>query len=352
MKSLRLTGFHLKRILTKNWAYLIFTFAMPLFIVLAFLFIMDSDESLMSSPDHVVVNQSEYVDEHIKPQLSEKYQSYFIEDEEEAFKQLDQIEVSMVYVIPTGFPITTQQISVHSLNGENQDMIFESEFLTILTESMRQDAYQEADIIYETVLVDEVEVQIAEEMIHSNLAFTLFMVLFFLGYSTGFIASDLALMRKDGLLTRSLISNTYSAQILGSVLGAYAIYNVLSSILIIYISSTLFNYPISNLLLVLSLIVSVTIFIAGLTMFLFRLIKNDKLVQFIGILLAIILVFIPTFLQSTDQFSFVQYLSPYYWVFDSLDTGQVFPNVFFIILYGLVLFTAGSFKIERLVKSR
>jgi len=46
----------------------------------------------------------------------------------------------------------------------------------------------------------------------------------------------------------------------------------------------------------------------------------------------------------------LQYVSPFYWVFESLDTGQIFPNVLIIALYGLVLFTAGSFKVERLVQ--
>jgi len=63
-----------------------------------------------------------------------------------------------------------------------------------------------------------------------------------------------------------------------------------------------------------------------------------------------VLAFIPLFFQGPGDFNFVQYISPYHWVFESIDTGQIFPNALVIILYGLVLFTAGSFKIERLVK--
>jgi len=39
-------------------------------------------------------------------------------------------------------------------------------------------------------------------------------------------------------------------------------------------------------------------------------------------------------------------------VFEAIDIGQILPHSFIIVLYGLVLFTAGSFKIERLVKDR
>lgn len=350
MKTLHLIGFHFKRILLNNWGLLIMTFAFPVIIILGFLFIMRSDSSLMTEQEHVVISHSDYVTEEIKPHLKETYQGYFTKDSADAFRQLDQIEVSMVYEIPEDFPQSEDTIRVYSLNGSNRDPMFEADFLSVLTDELLSEAYVEANIDFESKQVAEPTIQSAFVSINENMAFVLFMILFFMGYSTGMIGSDLSKMRKEGILTRSLISNTYSWQILGSVLGAYMIYNILSSLLIVFLAVAIFDLPLTNFALLLSLILSMSFFVTGLTMLLFRIFKNETLIQMVGILGIMILVFIPLFAESMGPFSFIQYLSPYYWVFESIDTGQITPNVLVILLYGFLLFTAGSFKVERLVQ--
>lgn len=351
MKTLRLTWFHLKRILFQNWGYLVLTLGMPLVIIIGFLFIMGADSSLMSGQGSAVINHSDYVSEEVKPELDPAYADYFVEEPEEAFQQLNQVEVTMVYEIPEGFPNTDENIEVYSLNGTNRDPMFEAAFTTTLTETMTNGLYETANINFEPIEVAAPEVITPLVDLDSDLIFITFMMLFFMGYNSGFIAGDLAKMRKEGLLTRSIISNTYSWQVLGSVLGAYTIYGISSSLIVILLTTLLFSVPITNIGLIISLIVSMSIFVVGVTMLLFRIFKSENLIQILGILIMMILVFIPLFADSLGSFAFIQYLSPYYWVFDAIDMIQIFPNVLIIALYGLVLFTAGSFKIERLVKN-
>lgn len=350
MKTLRLTWFHLKRIILKTWGLLTMTFIFPVIIIFSFLFIMGSDSNRMTEQEQAVINYSDFVAEKVEPHLSDTSQSYFKAPSADVYEQLDQIEVSMVYEIPEGFPYAKETIAVYSLNGTNRDPLFESEFLSVLTDEMLNEAYAQANISFEASEVAEPAVESDFVSLNEQMAFVLFMILFFMGYSTGIVSGDLSKMRKEGLLTRSLISNTYSWQILGSVLGAYMIYNVFSSLLIVILASALFNLPLTNGVLLVSLILAMGVFVTGLTMLLFRLFKNETLVQMLGFILIMILVFIPLFAEAIEVISFVQYLSPYYWVFDSIDTGQVLPNVFVILLYGLLLFTAGSFKVERLAK--
>jgi ABC-type multidrug transport system permease subunit len=350
MKILRLTWFHLKRILFQNWGYLILTLGMPLIIIIFFQFVMGSDASLMSEQGSIVINHSDYVTEEIKPNLASIYEDSFVENPEEAFEQLEQVEVTMVYEIPEDFP-NTENIEVYSLNGTNHDPIFEAEFTSTLTEAMTSNLYEDAEINFESVEVAQPEVLSPLVELDSDLIFITFMMLFFMGYNSGFIAGDLAKMRKEDLLTRSIISNTYSWQILGSVLAAYTIYSIVSSIGVILFTSLLFNVSLTHFGFMLSLIIATAIFVAGLTMLLFRIFKNENLIQILGILIIMILVFIPLFADSLGSFSFIEYLSPYYWIFEAFDMVQIFPNVLIIALYGLVLFTAGSFKIERLVKN-
>ena len=350
MKTLHLTWFHLKRVLFNNWGFVLFTLGFPLVIIFFFLITMQSDSSAMTNQNIAIVNHSDYVEEQVVPHLSENFQEDFFDDAVEAFEQLDQLEVTMLYEIPEGFPFNDEQINIYSLSGENRDALFESELFSRLTESRMNEAFSEANLSFESVEVAEAEWVRPTETINGHTAFVLYMILFFMGYATGFIAGDLAKMRQEGLLTRSIISNTYSWQILGSVLFAYVLYEFLASTIVISIMSAVFNLPINHPALLVSLILSMSIFIVGLTMVLFRLFKNEALIQMIGLLLAIVLAFIPLIAESFTSLQFVQFLSPYYWIFEAIDTGQIFPNVPVVILYGLVLFTSGSFKIERLVK--
>lgn len=351
MKILRLTWFHLKRILFNNWGFVLFTLGFPLIIIFFFLVIMQDDASVFSEQNIAVLNHSDYVQEEIVPHLSENYQEYFTDDAEEAFQQMDQIEVTMVYEIPENFPLDEQQIRVYSLSGENRDTLFEAEFFQIMAKNRTNEAFSEANISIVPTEVAEANWISPTDNFNSNIAFILFMLMFFMGYATGFIAGDLAKMRKEGLLTRSIISNTYSWQILGSVLLAYVVYELLANTIIIAMMSMIFDIPINNPLLIVSAILSMSIFVVGLTMFLFRLLKNEALIQMLGIMLTVVLVFIPLFAETFSGVYYLQFLSPYYWVFEAIDTGQIFPNIPVIALYGVVLFTAGSFKIERLVKA-
>lgn len=351
MKILRLTWFHLKRILFNNWGYVLFTLGFPLIIIFFFLTIMQDDSSVFSQQSIAVLNHSDYVQEEVVPHMSENYQAYFTDDAAEAFGQMDQLEVTMIYEIPEDFPSAEQQITVHSLSGENRDALFETELFQVIAELKTNEAFSQANISFASTEVADATWIKPTENFNSNIAFIIFMLLFFMGYATGFIAGDLAKMRKEGLLTRSIVSNTYSWQILGSVLLAYIIYELLVNIVIIGIMSAIFDVPIHNPMLVVSLILSMSIFTVGLTMVLFRLLKNEVLIQMLGLMFIIILVFIPLFAETFTAVHYLQFLSPYYWVFEAIDTGLILPNALVIALYGVVLFTAGSFKVERLVNA-
>lgn len=350
MKTLQLIGFHLKRILFNNWGYIAVTFGFPFVFIAGFLFIMQNDDSRMAEQDVAVLNYSEYVAEHIVPYLSKTHQGYIVEEREEAFNRLDQIEVSIVYEIPEDFPQTDETIQVYSLGGENRESLFEAAFMTTFLEQQLNDAYDEANLSFDSIEVAAPEIIAPDVELEDQMAFIVFMVLFFMGYSAGLVGGDLANLRKQGLLTRSIVSNSYSWQILGSILMAYMIYTVLASLVIIFLMSAVFNVGINSFGLILGLLISMSLFIAGLTMVLFRLFKNEAVIQIVGILLVIVLVFLGMSSRFLSGAHFMQYISPYYWVFEAIDTGQIFPHILIIILFGFVLFTAGSFKIERLVK--
>lgn len=350
MKFVQLTWFHFKRIVFHNLGLVLISFVMPVIMISGFLFIFSSEDNPNLGQSVVVVNHSEFVQEHIYPKLSPTYQEGFTNDMESSFEELDQAETAMVYEIPNNFPENGSKIKVHSINGENNDIFFESEFQAALSEAVLENGIQEAGINFTPVEVSSPTVNHRFTPIDGRLVMVLFMVTFFMSYTCGLIAGDLNSLRSDGVLTRSIVTNAYSWQILGSILSAYTLYNFIAAMAIIIICSLIFSIPLTSILLIISAVLAFCIFTAGLTMVLFRLLKNEQLIQIVGIILVIALVFIGMNIIGLDELSFIQYISPFYWLFEALDTGVVLSNIPIIALYGLVLFTAGSFKVERLVK--
>lgn len=350
MKFMQLVWFHFKRI-CQNFGLISMSFIMPLFMVGGLLFITTSDTNAILSEEFVIVNDSEFVEENVYPRLSENLQANFTSDSKRAFEQLEQSELAMIYEIPVNFPEEGSRIKTRSINGENNDIFFESEFTSVLSEVMTENALNEAELDIEKIQVAEPSIKQSYTPIDGNLVIVVFMTIFFMSYASSLVSADLNKLRSDGVLTRSIVTNARSWQILGSVLAAFSLYNFISAMLVILLICLIFGITITQLPVIIAAILAFCIFNAGFTMVLFRLFKNDQVILMVGIVLSIVFVFLGIGIIDIPGLSFFEYVSPFYWLFESLDTGAILPNIPVIALYGLVLFTAGSFKVERLVRS-
>lgn len=349
MKFFQLTWFHFNRIY-KSLGLVAMTFIMPLFLISGLIFIQSSDSNAGMGEEVVVLNYSSFVNQNIYPKLSEKLQDSFTDDAADVFERLDQGKIAMVYEIPEKFLEAGARIQTHSLNGENNDIFFEAEFMKVLSEELTDQAFVEAGISFEETQVAQASVKRSYTPIDTRLAVIIFMIVFFMCYSSSIIGGDLNKLRSDGVLTRSIVTNARSWQILGSVLGAYTLYNFISSLLVVLLVCLIFGITIMQLPLVVGAILAFCIFNVGFSMVLFRVFKNEQIILILGMVLSIVFAFMGMGILEATAFSFVQYLSPFYWLFKALDTGIILPNIPIIALYGLVLFTAGSFKVERLVR--
>ncbi|HBY90632.1 MAG: ABC transporter permease [Ruoffia tabacinasalis] len=350
MKFIQLVWFHFKRI-CQNFGLISMSFIMPLFMVGGLLFITTSDTNAILSEEFVIVNDSEFVEENVYPRLSENLQANFTSDSKRAFEQLEQSELAMIYEIPVNFPEEGSRIKTRSINGENNDIFFESEFTSVLSEVMTENALNEAELDFEKIQVAEPSIKQSYTPIDGNLVIVVFMTIFFMSYASSLVSADLNKLRSDGVLTRSIVTNARSWQILGSVLAAFSLNNFISAMLVILLICLIFGITITQLPVIIAAILAFCIFNAGFTMVLFRLFKNDQVILMVGIVLSIVFVFLGIGIIDIPGLSFFEYVSPFYWLFESLDTGAILPNIPVIALYGLVLFTAGSFKVERLVRS-
>lgn len=352
MKYLQLTWFHFKRIVFQSDSFLVLTFVVPLVMICGLNFVFSSDSSASLGDPFAVVNHSDWVMENVYPQLESGQQEMFYDDADEAFRQLEQAEISLVYEIPENFPESIELIQAYSLNGSNSDSFFEQDFTAAMIQALADSLIEAEGIIWASQTVASPTVLNLTTPVDARLSMSIFMIVFFMSYACGIIASDLSKLRADQVLKRSIVTNASSPLILGSVLTAFSLYNFISAFLVIAIVSLIFSIPITQISLIISALLAFCIFTVGLTMLLFRIIKNISLIQIVGVIVTILLVFIGLGIFEGPILGSLSYLSPFYWLLEALDTGIIWKNIPIIVLYGLVLFTAGSFKVERMVQKR
>lgn len=350
MKFIHLTFFHLKRLLDKNWGLYFLTILMPIIVISGLFLIENSDSQSPIPQEYLILNHSREFQDNILNVLDQEYRDKVTVDSEEAYHKLNQTEITMLYEIPETFLLDDSKIKVYSLNGKNSDPLFESQVSNIIRQKRVDEILETNNIEFEPVEVEELTVTSTYTLFDIHLVILIFMTVLFMSYTIGIIAGDLAKMRNEGLLKRSIVSNAQSWELLGSVLMAYTIYNIVASFIIITSVSLVFQIPLTNILMLIGIIISFCIFIVGMTMALFRLFKDEQVILMVGLLLTLLLTFLPILEDFAGGFAAIQFISPFYWLFEMLDTGKTFPHLLMIILYGIVLFTAGSFKIEKLAK--
>lgn len=346
MIFLRTMWFHFKRVIV-NPGFIVVSVLIPLVMLGGMYYLTSSSPASIMSEDVVIINHSDKIAAEVIPALDEHTQSLFVDDRAEAMADLEQVNLSMVYEIPADFP--SEPIQVYSINGQNRDLLLEAELSNTLLEQLEQTALAEAGIQIEAVEVAQPQVTLLTEQIGDGLLLIVFMVCFFLMYSISVMTTDLNTFRKTQVLKRSITANSHSGVVLGGLLAGYGLALVIAASFTIGTLCLITREPLTHIGLILSLVTALTIYALGLGLLLFRIIKNEQIIVLFSILVPMIFVGLAVFTDPSTLIGKINYISPFYWLLESLDTGIFFPNVLVIVLYGLVLFTAGSFKVEHLI---
>lgn len=346
-----LTLFHTKRMLT-TIPYLVISVLLPLLFII-FIHFIGQREGLDGSFSRIeVVSQSSFVNEEVKPFMKEEDQKHFVEDLDLALKNLENRDTNIVYSIPENFP--EDAIQVYSLNGKNTDPVWEKAFQSTLLQVQEKKVLEKHGLQAEDLsfAIEEIPLEFKSQQVATKLMVLAIMVILYMGMTAMITASDLASMRKYQVLKRSIIANSNSGVVLGSILIGYTLAGLICSSFTIIAGSLIMQTGLGGFPRLFILVLTMSFFLAGLNIFLFRYIQDINIIRVLGSFLPMLFMGLSMAGKVNPNLSFLEKFSPFYWLFDSLDTGIMIPNIPIVLLFGAILFTAGSFKLERLLSSK
>lgn len=347
MSVFNLAIFHAKRTMKR-----LDLMSLLLFFPLLFIFIFqggDQSQLDLIAGDYLVLNQSDFVEDRLVEELPAAVLDQFVEDSNRAFAYLEDREIAVLFYIPPAYP--DQPMTAYSLNGENADPIFEAEMAAAIAASVEKETLRNWGVNPDQLYVQspEVDLQLAQSSPNHSLTFVAMMIMFYMLMAAGVLASDLNDLRASHVLKRSIAVNSNSWLVLGSPLLGYSLATLVYSYTAMVLGAWIEGVDIVDTLPLILLIFAMGVYVSGLTIFLFRYIRSKNIIGILTVILPILLIVLTFIEDLLPLLEGVEYLSPLYWLLDSLDTGQYTPHVPIVILMGLILFTAGSFKVERLV---
>ena len=346
---LNTTWFHFKAILKQPLDVLLILVA-PIIPILILAFTSGTETTTLAEQNSYIVNNSTFISENIEAYSA--IDQYFIDDLDEAILRLSEGDVSVVYEIPADFPSNTA-IDAYSIDGTGRDYLLETELINISSEEIFSSTLREFDLEFNPGEIDELSIVRSENMVSGNMMFTVYMIAFMQLLSTLSVTGTLNQLRNNDTLKRSLISRTPGRTVLASILSAYGIFYVIAGVIATLLAIFTMNLSFSMYWLVLLYLGVFTIFTLGMIMLLFRLVKDVNAIRAISMLVAFVIIYLAIL---GDLFGGIwerlAIFSPLYWFLDGLDRAVLFPNLLIILAMGLVLFTAGTMKVEKLVNVR
>ena len=340
---LNMTLFHLKRIL-KDPKILLMV-AAPLFMVFFMMMIFESNQDVKIGK-FGIENHSNYFKKEIYPLLDEDYQIRLDTSAETLQNELLNKQLDIVYVIPKDFE-KKPKIIAKSLDGKLENQYLENQIKQVMLKKQKAALLKDYDIQLETINVPDPQVKSETKLLSSSIMISMFMIVYFMYLNSAMFSLDLFKIRKNNVLRRSIVSKSPRNAIFGSVLSAYGIILLMMSLITLVIISVTLKVGLNNILLIMALLIANIVFIMGEVVFLFRVIKEEQVLQSVSMVLGMAIVLIPMFIMDTS-FEKLAMISPFHWTMEALDYQVFWPNGIIIILMGLILFTAGSLNLEQL----
>lgn len=346
MNFWQLVVFHAKHIL-KNPAYVIMTFGLPLVMVIMF-GVFSKSTGGFATQDLIIVNQSEAA-QPILDRLPDEYDDFIETDFARAIEQLENREVASLYLIPENYP--QDSIEIKSLNGQNEDLIFQTDWAKATQAYVEEKVLSEYDIeSLDIPSKPEPVLNFASAEVGVDIQLITMMILIYMMFGGSVQTSVLGQLRKTGVLKRSIASNGNSWLVLGSILLGFSLATFLLASSASIIGAIITSVPLEDIGIVLIMIAAMSIFISGLMLCLFRYIRNEITLNIVSFIVVMILIFVPFAGQSISALEPFLFIFPFHLMMTALDTGQYHLYVPLVVLLGLILFTAGSFKVEQMVK--
>ncbi len=179
------------------------------------------------------------------------------------------------------------------------------------------------------------------------------LVAFSVLYGSAFMGTDLVNQRKNKVLRRGLATPTSGRSVLGANLLGSWLLQYLTSVLTLLIISIFTPFSARNIGIYLLMFALLCFYSICIQILYLRIFKNPQLSAFFGMMIAVFLMFLAMLEDMKDLLSDVPdllfkaaYLSPFYWILQAFQTGNLLLPAAILFLLGAACFFAGSFQVR------
>ncbi|MDD7795292.1 ABC transporter permease [Clostridium sp. 'White wine YQ'] len=358
MRFLIILKSNLKRML-KNKRNLAVSFLIPLTLTLALGYAFNKFSS--SDNQSIIVNNdkgsygSEFIKEYSKSNSIKEY------SKEEGIEKLKKKQISVYYEIPENFTEEISkgekpQIQAVKLESGGQSN-FEFNANSIVTKMLLRENFEKSGqkVSLEDLSYNKSNIEVTGKNAKTTGDIVMLnMIISFVLFGAIGITIELLGLKKQNILSRSFTTSNTSKTIIGGVLVAMFVLATIGYG-IVYLANLTINSlgdP-SEAPVILINIAALSLVSLSLGVFVSRIIKNESMLQ------AVLQIVISVTCFIGGSFMPIEYLpksitvfskfTPQYWALQSINTGNAWLSIV-VILFAVVLFTAGTFKVKNFVE--
>ncbi len=343
MKFLQVLSFHVKRIF-KSPALLGMLVLFPAILVIVLLFLVNNSGKNTGMTLIAVPDSALFVEK-----MGEQYEDSVV-DEAEGIQMIADRKAVCLYVIPEN--LGKEKINIYSLDGKQRDVVLEARLEEVLLEEEIRQIFTSRGLIVPILNEGAVQLEYTEGEIDSGLLSAALVILMAMMINSTLLAGDLIGFKENRVLRRLVATPNSSGFLMGSHLGSFLLFIVVFNLIILTGVVIVQKLDTSMLRTVVVNIVAMAFVSSSAALTLFRLFKKTSIALIAGNMITIALIalaLLPMQFMGNQLIETVSYLSPLRWCMQSIDRNQLFPHILVLLLYGGVLFTAGSYKLENYV---
>ena len=285
-------------------------------------------------------------------------------DKDKAIEDLKEYGVIATYEIQENFTENINDgvkpiINSYKIEEGNSTLIFESQLEKSINNLLKIKLLQDNNIIKEESEINKNLINIQYNL-HKGLMATegfmpIVLIMFFLVTFSSNITVDLLKLRKERILERFLTTNNRGYKIMGSIYISMWLVQVVFYALSFIVLNTIFKYGFDNFGILILNIGLMSMISISLGIMVSRLFKNEGVANLIVYLSSLVMFFL-YMMNITNQgkannvTTILAKFTPFYWSLESIENSSIFPNVFILILFAIIFFSAGSIKYSSFAK--
>ncbi|WP_122638407.1 ABC transporter permease [Romboutsia sp. Marseille-P6047] len=350
MNIINLTLANIKRYLKSPHLILPMIFVPLVMIFFVSSSVNNSNGSLFEQQIALVCNKDGKYESKLIDELGDNMTLFDIKDKEKAIDLLKNNDISSVIVLNNNFSVdidnsVSPKVTSFKTSNGGGSLLTESNINKFISKSLK---YKEDGNINTSIITSNI-IKKESSLLGSDVL-SVFMISYFLYLCSGVFCMDLLSLRKSNVLRRMLSTKNKDFHIIFSLCFSLFLVQAFFSSLALILANIIHG---DNISIPTILLICANSFVStGLVIFICRLFKKESyvfLTTSFYCLISIILCLgdlLPSLNINSQLFNKLSMISPFYWIFEVANGGNIYISIFALLLMGLVFMTCGSFKLK------